>query len=94
MKTLATIILVLAAAAVLATSGPAVAGTPVTVRDVTEQRDDGYEKWAKDHAARKSREVRTCRADKCPVRGKAAAPAVEAPAKPAPFLGGFKLLPL
>jgi len=93
MKTLATIILVLAAAAILSTAGPAVAGTPVTVRDVTDQRDDGYEKWAKDHAARKAREVRTCRADRCTVREKAAVPAVEATAKPAPFLGGFKLLP-
>jgi hypothetical protein len=71
------------------------------MRDFTVPKDAAYEKWASESATRKVVEPRgaatdrrrVCRVEACPVRTKAPA-AVEAPAeKPAPFLGGFKLLP-
>lgn len=93
--------LVLAASAAVCSGGDAQAGAPVTMRDFTAPKDAAYEKWASESATRKAVEPkgapaggrRVCRVEACPVRTKTPA-AVEAPAeKPAPFLGGYKLLP-
>ena len=93
--------LVLAASSAVWSGGVAQAGAPVTMRDFTAPKDAAYEKWARESATRKVSDPkgpatdrrRVCRVESCPVRTKAPA-AAEAPAvKPAPFLGGFKLLP-
>ena len=95
------LLLVLTAAAIVWSGGVAQAGAPVTMRDFTAPKDAAYEKWASESATRKVVEPkgavaagrRVCRVEACPVRTKAPA-TVEAPTeKPAPFLGGFKLLP-
>lgn len=93
--------LAIVATAVVLSTSVALAGAPVTMRDFTTPKDAAYEKWASESATRKAVEPkgapaggrRVCRVEACPVRTKTPA-AVEAPAeKPAPFLGGYKLLP-
>jgi len=100
MKYLAQFITVLAAAATLLAVGAAYAGTPVTMRDFTAPRDADYEKWVRESAGKKAKDPagttmdrrKVCRAESCPVRPKAPAENEPAP-KPAPFIGGLKLLP-
>ena len=91
MKTFARVILILATAAAVWSSGAAFAGAQVTMRDFTAPRNAAYEKWARESAGKKAQDQKVCRAGSCPVRSKATVP--EPKAKPTPVLGGFRLLP-
>lgn len=101
MKRLVQLILVLSASVTVWSGGVSFAGAPVTMRDFTTPKDAAYEKWASESATRKAAEPkgattdrrRVCRLETCPVRSKATTATAAPAAKPAPFLGGFKLLP-